>query len=295
MKRPRPLLSVVIPTWNRAGLVCKAVASALAQAPDTVEVIVVDDGSSDNTAGLLGQRFGSRITLLRHTHRAGVGAARNTGVRRANGELLAFLDSDDLWLPGKLAAELNVFERFPNADAVISDNLNFLNGRPRDPGSRFKLNGLLAATRRQVRWNSDCDWLWTNAANSTATCSITLHRRALARLGQPLFAEDLLSCEDWELELRLYQQCRVAVLPEIWSHVHCFDDNSRPGRATPGTPPTPAQHRQLQCDRLSVIDRSCHRHNLNAKLAAELDRFRAQVVRELATASQRPPLCNRSA
>ncbi|MCI0423565.1 MAG: glycosyltransferase, partial [Acidobacteria bacterium] len=101
-----PLLSVVIPTWNRDRLVCEAVESALSQRIGQVEVIVVDDGSTDDTANMLTRNFGSRIYLLRLPSRRGVGAARNAGVRLASGELLAFLDSDDLWLPGKLDAEL---------------------------------------------------------------------------------------------------------------------------------------------------------------------------------------------
>ena len=92
-------LSVVIPTWNRAGLVCEAVESALGQVGGELEVIVVDDGSNDGTAEILERRFGKAIKLLQMATRSGVGAARNEGVRQATGDLLAFLDSDDLWLP----------------------------------------------------------------------------------------------------------------------------------------------------------------------------------------------------
>src|SRR5215207_10106690 len=86
-----PLLSVVIPTWNRARLVCEAVESALAQSPGGVEVIVVDDGSTDGTGEVLARRFGSRVRVLRQASRRGPGAARNAGVREARGHLLAFL------------------------------------------------------------------------------------------------------------------------------------------------------------------------------------------------------------
>src|SRR4030095_4986969 len=99
----RPLLSVVIPTRNRAHLVCEAIESALAQRPGQVEVIVVDDGSTDDTATLLDRTYGSHIHLLSLPERRGAGAARNAGVRLATGELLGFLDDDDLRLTGKLA------------------------------------------------------------------------------------------------------------------------------------------------------------------------------------------------
>ncbi|MCM3904150.1 MAG: glycosyltransferase, partial [Pyrinomonadaceae bacterium] len=161
----RPLLSVVIPTWNRARLVCEAVASALDQRPGQVEVIVVDDGSTDNTAGMLARRFGARICVLHQPQRSGIGAARNTGARAANGELVAFLDSDDLWLPGKLDAELRVFERLPDTEAIVSDSLTFFEGQP-EQRTRFANNGLLAATGARVKSLNDCPWLWGHWQNT---------------------------------------------------------------------------------------------------------------------------------
>lgn len=95
-----PSFSVVIPTYNRARLVGRAVESALRQTRAGDEVIVVDDGSLDDTRRVL-EEFGSRVTVVRTTH-GGAGRARNLGVARARGELVAFLDSDDEWLPRKL-------------------------------------------------------------------------------------------------------------------------------------------------------------------------------------------------
>ena len=155
----RPILSVVIPTWNRARLVCEAIQSALDQRPGMVEVIVVDDGSTDNTFEDLARHFGDRIHLLRRPYRGGIGSARNAGVLRARGELLAFLDSDDLWRRGKLDAELRVLERFPHAQAVISDSLTFQDGVVGD-ASTFTNTGLLAATGGEVKLLNDCSWRW---------------------------------------------------------------------------------------------------------------------------------------
>ena len=276
-----PLLSVVIPTRNRAHLVCDAVESALAQGAGRVEVIVVDDGSTDGTADVLARRFGQRIRLLRTHGRRGVGAARNLGVSAAGGELLAFLDDDDLWLPGKLDAELRVFESFPDAEAVISDSLSFLEGRANEL-SRFAFNGLLAASQGRTRPASECRWLWTNSENGIATCSMTLRRGVLARLGEPLFAEDLISCEDWELEMRVYHSCRTVVVPEVWAWVRHFDDGSRHGRAAPGTPRTREQEIGLLRDRLTVAERTHWLTGLDQYLADELERFREHTARRLA-------------
>jgi glycosyltransferase involved in cell wall biosynthesis len=276
-----PLLSVVIPTRNRAHLVCEAVESAVSQRDGQVEVIVVDDGSTDDTADVLARRFGSRIRLLRLPDRRGVGAARNAGVRLASGELLAFLDDDDLWLPGKLNAELRVLDSFPGAEAVVSDSLCFVQGQAEER-SFFGRSGLLAALQGRVRWMDECKWLWTNSENGVATCSITLRRSALARLGDTLFAEDLVSCEDWELEMRIYHLCRVVMLPEVWAWVRRVDDGVRLGRAAPGQPPTREQEIGLLRDRLKVIERAHWLTGLDTDLAAELERFRDYNVRQLA-------------
>jgi glycosyltransferase involved in cell wall biosynthesis len=276
-----PLLSVVIPTWNRAHVVCEAVESARAQRPGAVEVIVVDDGSTDGTAELLEGRFGSEVRLLRMPERGGPGAARNAGVRVATGELLAFLDSDDLWLPGKLDAELRMFERFPDAEAVITDSLGFLGGHP-EASTRFARNGLLKATGGAIRPLGECRWPWTDSRNGVATCSITIRRNALPRLGTTLFAEDLSNCEDWEFEMRVYHECRVIVLPEVWSHIRRFDDGTRIGRAVSGQPPTREQEIGYLRDRLKVIERAHWLTGLDAFLTDELARYRAETTLQLA-------------
>ena len=275
-----PLLSVVIPTWNRARLVCEAVESALSQRNGQVEVIVVDDGSTDDTANILMRNFDSRIHLLRQPSRRGVGAARNAGIRLANGELVAFLDSDDLWLPGKLDAELRLLEQFPDADAVVSDSLCFVEGQA-DDRSRFALTGLLAATQGHVRWVSECQWLWTNSRKAVQMSTLILRREALARIGGTLFAEDLLSCEDWEFQMRVYHLCRVLVLPEVWTWARCLDDGARLGRWNPGKPFTPEQQAGLLRDRLTVMERSHWLTGLDSHLAAELERFRDDTARQL--------------
>src|SRR6185436_5460177 len=275
-----PLLSVVIPTWNRARLVCEAVESALSQRNGQVEVIVVDDGSTDDTAKILTRNFGSRIHLLRQPSRRGVGAARNAGIRLANRELVAFLDSDDLWLPGKLDAELRLLEQFPDADAVVSDSLCFVEGQA-DDRSRFALTGLLAATQGHVRWVSECQWLWTNSRKAVQMSTLILRREALARIGGTLFAEDLLSCEDWEFQMRVYHLCRVLVLPEVWTWARCLDDGARLGRWNPGKPFTPEQQAGLLRDRLTVMERSHWLTGLDSDLAAELERFRDDTTRQL--------------
>lgn len=112
-------VSVVIPTYNRVHLIARAVTSALANVAPGDEVIVVDDGSTDDTLAKLAV-FGDRIRAIRGRH-AGAGAARNTGIAAARGDLVAFLDSDDEWLPNKLALQRALFEARPDVLFCFSD------------------------------------------------------------------------------------------------------------------------------------------------------------------------------
>jgi len=277
----QPLLSVVIPTWNRAAMVSDAVASALGQRGGQVEVIVVDDGSTDDTANMLQRTFGSQITLLQLPERLGVSAARNAGTRLATGELVAYLDSDDLWLPGKLDAELRLFEKFPDAAAVVSDSLRFVNGQP-DRQSRFGMIGLLAASEGQVRPVSECQWLWTNSMKGAQMSAITLRRQIFDLLEGPLFAEDLIWCEDWEFQMRLFHSSLVIVFPEVWTQARCMDDGARLGRWNPGKPLTREQEVGLLRARLKVMERASWLTGLDSHLAVELERFRHDTIRQLA-------------
>jgi len=112
-------VSVVIPTYNRADMVPRAVASALANVEPGDEVIVVDDGSTDTTIEALAP-YRDRIRLP-HGRHAGAGAARNQGIAAARGDLIAFLDSDDEWLPHKLALQRNLFEARSDVLFCFSD------------------------------------------------------------------------------------------------------------------------------------------------------------------------------
>jgi glycosyltransferase involved in cell wall biosynthesis len=283
----RRRLSVVIPTWNRAGLVGEAVESALGQEGADLEVIVVDDGSTDGTAEVIERRFGKSVKLLQMAKRSGVGAARNEGVSQATGDLLAFLDSDDLWLPGKLKSELDVLERFRDGEAIVSDSRFIVEGQFIGT-SRFAENGALAATGGRAQRVDDAPWLWTIPRNAVSTCGITLCRPAVTKLSQPLFATDLHSCEDWELEVRLHQECRVVALPEVWSHVRWINDGTRIGRACPGQARSRMEEIALLRDRLTVIERSICPDRLTADLAHALADYRWRITGELARLEEAP-------
>lgn len=116
------LVSVVIPTYNRAAKVVEAIESVCAQTHSRWELIVVDDGSTDSTRADIARGFGkdSRIKYVAQSNR-GASAARNHGIALAKGEVIAFLDSDDLYFSGFLTAHLAVYQNHPSADIVFSD------------------------------------------------------------------------------------------------------------------------------------------------------------------------------
>jgi glycosyltransferase involved in cell wall biosynthesis len=120
-----PLVSVVVPTCNRAHYLPEALASVQAQTYRAYELIVVDDGSTDATPALLERVAETGWTCLRQPNR-GIAAARNRGAAVARGDLLAFLDDDDLWLPDKLERQVAVLEREPETAVVYGHAEQFI-------------------------------------------------------------------------------------------------------------------------------------------------------------------------
>ena len=116
------LVSVVIPSYNRAYCIATTVDSTLAQTHRNIEVLIIDDGSSDGTRELIAERYGQepRVRYIYQTN-GGVCSARNHGLRLARGQFIALLDSDDVWLPWKVEAQLRCLEAFPTAGMIWTD------------------------------------------------------------------------------------------------------------------------------------------------------------------------------
>jgi len=114
-----PKISVIIPTHNRAHLVCETIDSVLTQTYTNYEIIVVDDGSTDNTKEVL-ERYGKKIRYF-YQENQGQATASNYAVRQSKGDYLAFIDDDDLWLPEKLEQQVKVLEKYPDLHLVCSD------------------------------------------------------------------------------------------------------------------------------------------------------------------------------
>lgn len=180
------MISVVIPSYNRAQLLVNAVNSVLAQSHAADEIIVVDDGSNDNTERLIASHF-PQVRFTRQQH-AGVSAARNTGIKLARGDWIAFLDSDDQWLGEKLAQQRRAIQRQPDSVLCHSDEIWIRNGKRVNPMNKHRKYG--------------GDIFEHCLPLCCISPSATLVRRdVLFELG--LFDETLPACEDYDLWLRL--------------------------------------------------------------------------------------------
>ncbi|MGA7577686.1 MAG: glycosyltransferase family 2 protein [Desulfobaccales bacterium] len=194
----RPGLSVIIPTYNRAALAPEAVASVLAQTWQDFEVLVVDDASTDGTAAALAA-FGSRIRLLRSSSRLGVAAARNLGICAARGQWLAFLDSDDLWRPEKLARQMAYLAAHPELVLCQTEETWERRGlKVNQPLSHRKIGG----------------WIFfpSLARCLVSPSAVVLKRTVFERHGG--FDESLPAAEDYDLWLRLSWRYQIGLLPE---------------------------------------------------------------------------------
>jgi hypothetical protein len=190
-----PRISVVIPTYNCAHLLGDAIESVRIQDWGELEIVVVDDGSTDGTVALLSSLGGPDLVVVKQEN-CGPAAARNAGIRRASGDWIAFLDADDLWLPGKLRGQVNALCARPNAAFSFTDAL--------------VRNSSGAETVVAVP-DGDGDILWHLLAGPRfGVGSVLIRRDRLDRIG--LFDPALRMGEDWDMWLRLaasYEGCGV--------------------------------------------------------------------------------------
>lgn len=138
-------VSALIPTYNRRAEVVRAIDSVFAQTVPVDEIIVVDDGSTDGSAEAIRDRYGSRVVLLEQKN-AGVSAARNRGIREAQGEWIAFLDSDDTWLPTKIERQLEALAALGGEFGLCLTDCAF-DGDPRLKSSAFERSGFAATSK----------------------------------------------------------------------------------------------------------------------------------------------------
>jgi glycosyltransferase involved in cell wall biosynthesis len=203
---PGPLVSVVIPVHNREGLIDRAVDSVLRQTYGNFELLVVDDASTDGTvARLLARGAEPRLRLLRHEVNRGAAAARNTAIRAARGEFIAFLDSDDEWLPEKLERQVACLAAAPEDVLMCCSGYWMMRERSRELTARIP--------QSRDPWRETLLGGCTLSPGSTAF----IRRRAFDVYG--LLDESLRRLEDWDWLLRYTARHDLVVIGEPLARV----------------------------------------------------------------------------
>lgn len=179
-------ISVIIPTHNRRHLLARAVLSVLAQTYSVCEILVVDDGSTDGTSEMIVADF-PQVKLIRQANR-GVSSARNTGIAQSCGDWLAFLDSDDEWLPDKLKRQVETLSQHPDGQIIHTDEIWMRDGKRVNPGKKHR---------------KPDGWIFSNCLRlcCVSPSSIVISRAVFDNLGN--FDESLPVCEDYDLWLRM--------------------------------------------------------------------------------------------
>lgn len=190
-------ISVIIPAYNRPLELKRAVESVLGQTVPPGEIIVIDDGSEEDPGPALAP-FGGRVTLVRRPHR-GPAAARNTGIQAAAGQWLAFLDSDDWWLPQKLERQVAWHQDNPGFLISQTDEIWIRNGRRVNP--------------RKYHLKPYGDIFYLSLERCLISPStVMINRRLLREIGG--FDEELAVCEDYDLWLRISSRYPVGLIEE---------------------------------------------------------------------------------
>jgi len=192
MGKNKPLVSVIIPSHNRGWILKEAVDSVLSQEFYDFELTVVDDGSEDNSSDILSS-YSNRIKIIKQKKK-GVSAARNKGIASSSGKYIAFLDSDDFWLPGKLSAQLAFFENNSGAFICQTEEIWLKNEKRVNPGKRHKkISGFFFEKSLEL-----C---------MVSPSAVMVKRSLFDVVG--LFDETLPACEDYDMWLRV--NCRYPI------------------------------------------------------------------------------------
>ena len=196
-----PLVSVVIPAYNSQQFICEAIDSVLRQTHPQLEIIVVDDGSTDDTVAAVA-RFGDKIRLIEQINQ-GSAVARNSGISAARGALIAFLDADDVWHPKKLELQIDAM-RTSRCKMVYS---KFLFWRTQPGGTRHAAAELFTNPTDDAKSTADVPsgWLYAQLMRDCIvwTSTVVVEKKMLRAVGG--FNPDLRKGQDWDLWLRLSQ------------------------------------------------------------------------------------------
>jgi glycosyltransferase involved in cell wall biosynthesis len=213
------MVSVILPTFNRETLLAEAIASVLGQTCRDWELIVVDDGSTDGTRAALDELTDARIRPLLLDRCGNIARVRNAGAAAARGQWLAFLDSDDRWLPRKLELQVAAIEAHPRCGWSCT-GVSYIDehGRP-------------TARRSQQSYTHHCGWILDKLLHYTAAATMSTLLVSTALFESVAgFDESFGSREDYDLALRLAERSEIHALPDALTELR-----EHPGRTTTST------------------------------------------------------------
>ena len=219
MAHEAPLVSVIIPTYNRAGFVTKAVDSVLCQTFTDYELIVVDDGSTDATKERL-EQYADQIIYI-YQNNSGVSAARNAGITIARGEWLAFLDSDDEWRSDYLATQIRRANTIPGL-CMQSANCLLTYHNEAKPKTYFELNGAIAAFKGKDYLLIDEPFAFVVAHGPWQLGSTIVRRDATTKTGS--FDTTLTYHEDFDFMVRVSLHGRFGMIKEEFVNIYRRDE-----------------------------------------------------------------------
>ncbi|HKT85574.1 MAG TPA: glycosyltransferase family A protein [Novosphingobium sp.] len=211
----KPLVSVVIPAFNRAATIERSVRSVLMQDYETLELIVVDDASTDGTADVLSSCTDPRLRIVRQPVNGGAAPARNRGIREARGSFVAFLDSDDEWLQGKVTRQMERFARGDGRLGLVCTGLECI--------SAGNEKAVIGPQRQGMIYNAMLERNVLVGAGSTAM----VRRTVLDMIGG--FDTQLPAIEDYDFLLRICRLFEVACIPEPLARYYDQSDHAEGG------------------------------------------------------------------
>lgn len=215
----KPLISVIIPTYNRSEQVMKALNSVLSQNYDNFEVLVCDDGSIDDTEEKIRSIKDKRIRYLKQENR-GPGAARNLGLKNSKGDLIAFLDSDDIWLSNHLESCTEFFDIYPEASMVYTQNEIIFGKDSRRKQAHYKYKKReIPNLEKKERFRLYEGLIFEHYLESciSATPCTVVKKNVFDEIGR--FNEDLSSGQDYEMWLRVSNRYRIGIVRKITVNV----------------------------------------------------------------------------
>ena len=253
----KPKVSVIIPTYNRAQLLSRAVNSVLSQTFTDYEILIVDDHSSDNTQDMIADFSDLRIRSIRHRTNLRQSAAINTGIANARGDYVAFLDDDDVWLPNKLRGQIEILDSSEEDVGLVYGWLEIVNHSTGCPIGEYRL---------RMEGNIFEELV---ALNSPGQPSVLMARTSIAKeVGG--FGECLTRFNDTDFILRISQRYKVALIPEVVARAYVSHGHEQMGHDTPQNMSAAVEYMRSHLSRF----------------AAELDkrpRAQATVLRRLAS------------